>query len=491
MPRPHGLLFNYDCTEFFYRTPPDVIGPQAIDAFVGRMAEAGVGVLLINTNAQRTNYRSDVWEPFWTGYDPTAGDDQPVLAHLPKNRIAMTRNLLDSMMALARQGVDYPAAMITACRRHGISPWISLRMNDVHDVHLANSPLLSSFWKSHRQWQRQPDAPPGTWHAHALDYARPQVRAHYMALIRESVTRFDPDGLELDFMRWPYLFRPGHEAEGAEILTRWLRKVRKVVDQAAARHGHAIRLGVRVPALPEAAEGLGFRPALWAREGLIDLLVVAPFFTTCDFDIPIERWRQQLGDAAVVLAGGLEVRLQPYPGAQARTIRPEEARGAAANVLADGADAVYLFNYFEWVYRHGAWPRAEYFRTLRAMGSLDELLRLPRTHVVTFHDTVPPGQPLRHCLPAVGTNISVRLRTGPPPQRPAWVVVRFDKPPAAAPRILVDGTVLEDVKLDGATAVASVPERTIRGRAVTVQITRGQDKPAVVWLSLEVPDAAE
>ena len=42
-----------------------------------------------------------------------------------------------------------------------------------------------------------------------------EVRDYYKALIVESLDRYDIDGLELDFMREPYLFSAGKETEGA------------------------------------------------------------------------------------------------------------------------------------------------------------------------------------------------------------------------------------------------------------------------------------
>jgi uncharacterized lipoprotein YddW (UPF0748 family) len=36
---------------------------------------------------------------------------------------------------------------------------------------------------------------------HPLDYGQAEVRAYFMALIREIVTEYKPDALELDFMR--------------------------------------------------------------------------------------------------------------------------------------------------------------------------------------------------------------------------------------------------------------------------------------------------
>jgi len=101
MPRPAGAkegmapmrgpLFNQDSTEFFYTHGPDEMSGEAVDAWVDGLAEAGVGTLFSNVNAMKTNYASKVWEPDWHGYDPAAGDDQPVLRHDVEGGAAGTR----------------------------------------------------------------------------------------------------------------------------------------------------------------------------------------------------------------------------------------------------------------------------------------------------------------------------------------------------------------------------------------------------------------
>ncbi|HHX41870.1 MAG TPA: hypothetical protein GX715_18090 [Armatimonadetes bacterium] len=62
----HGLIQNEDCTNFFYyrRFGEGVDGGAMVDRYVDTLADAGVRVLMINTNARRTNYRSRVWDAF-------------------------------------------------------------------------------------------------------------------------------------------------------------------------------------------------------------------------------------------------------------------------------------------------------------------------------------------------------------------------------------------------------------------------------------------
>ena len=114
-----------------------------------------------------------------------------------------------------------------------------------------------------------------------------------MAFVRELVSRYDMDGLELDWMRLGQHFKPGSEAEGCEILTEFVTDVRRLLDERQRELGHPIRLGVRVPSRPDTARGLGMDAVTWARQGLIDVLVPAPFLFI-EFDIPIELWKQLL-----------------------------------------------------------------------------------------------------------------------------------------------------------------------------------------------------
>jgi hypothetical protein len=401
------LYHNEDCTNFFwYHSIPEGKAGEVIDQYVDVMAQTGITVYLMNTNSRRTVYRSAVWDAYWDGYDPNAPDGQPFLAPMAPADIPAYRRGVGNMLAVYQQGVDYPARVIQRCRHHGISPWITLRMNDCHYNDVLNHPFHGMFWQKNPQFFRQNC--PG-YFAHCLDYARPEVRDYYKALIVETVTRYDIDGLELDFMREPFLFSQGKEAEGAPILTAWLRDIRKLVTDAGAKRGHPIRLGIRVPSAPAAALGLGLDAPTWAKEGLLDVLVVTPRWATLEFDLAIPQWRALLGSAKVIVAGGLEILYRPWPGGPAAAVSPELACGAAISALSRGADTVYLFNYFQ----DSSWPRPDYLRTLKTMTSLDALLRVPRRFGVTYRDITGPAEAYTPPLPATGAALTFSIWTGP------------------------------------------------------------------------------
>lgn len=462
------LLHNEDETDFFWHDRiPDGKAGETIDRYVDVMAEAGVTVFLCNTNARRTNYRSRVWDAYWDGYDPAGPDDQPFLAPMDRGEIPAFRKGIDNMLSVYRQGIDYPGRVVQRCRLRGISPWITLRMNDCHYNDVADHPFHGSFWKKNPQWRRKNCS---GYFATCLDYAVPEVRDYYKALVAESLERYDIDGLELDFMREPYLFSAGKEAEGAAILTRWIREVRKLTTDAGTRRGHPVRLGVRVPSRPEVASAMGLDALTWAKEGWIDLLVVTPRWATVEFDMPIPQWRQMLGASKVILAGGLEVRYQPYPGGPASAVTPELAMGAAVSVLSRGADAVYLFNFFQ--SGHPAWPRPIYQSTLKAMASRDTALRLPRCVGITYRDITAPGENYRAPLPATGKRLVFSMFLGPVPDARRSCELRVGLSPSQRagepePLVEVDGrpcTISSDMTKDGLRSVAfSVPAAALAG----------------------------
>ncbi len=185
--------------------------------------------------------------------------------------------------------------------------------------------------------------------------------------------------------------------------------------------------------------------ALWAREGLVQLLVVTPFWASIETDMPIELWRRLAGDK-VTLAAGLELLLRPY-----HSYRPlqfnslETVRGAAASLLSRGADRIYLFNYMD---SQTEMPdRENYPALLRECGQLATLAGKPRRHVLTYADTWAPGEAQPSQLP----------RSVKPDE---WVAFRLDVGPSTAKttvRLELEDAELAEVRVNGEVCRASAP----------------------------------
>jgi len=201
-----------------------------------------------------------------------------------------------------------------------------------------------------------------------------------------------------------------------------------------------------VPSRPETALGLGLDAITWATEGLIDLLVVTPRWATLEFDMPIQQWREMLGTSNVTLAGGLEILYRPYPGGPASIVTPELATGAAVSVLSQGADAVYLFNFFQDPALGR--PLPVYQKTLKAMASLDSLDKQPRSIGVTYRDITAPGEEYQAPLPATGKEVVFPMRLGPIPDN-RWLcglligVASSQGTPMPVPMVWVNGNACE------------------------------------------------
>ena len=110
-------------------------------------------------------------------------------------------------------GLDPYAIWISRCREKRISPWLSMRMNDVHSVDDPSHFLHSTFWREHPEYWRVPHGSAAPWVNRALNYAHAAVREHQMSFVRELLERYDADGLELDWMRFGYHLTPGRERE--------------------------------------------------------------------------------------------------------------------------------------------------------------------------------------------------------------------------------------------------------------------------------------
>lgn len=440
-----ALCLNEDNSHYFFTRAGEKLDAEKVASFVDQYAGTQVREILFSPNSQRTSFASKVWDPIWKGYDPGGPDDQPLLRSTAPEARAGARKWLHTAWQLAEQGIDPYKLWIGRARRHGLKPWVSMRMNDLHNVDDPQSYMHSTFWREHPEYRRVPWRE-ADWRDRAFDYAYVAVREYHFALVREYCERYDFDGLELDWMRFGFHLRPGHELNDGPLITEFVRRTRRLLDEWEKRRGHRIALGVRVPSRPQTAVDLGLDGALWAREGLIQMLVVTPFWASIETDMPLELWRRLAGDR-VTLAAGLELLLRPY-----HAYRPlgyntlETVRGAAASLLARGADRIYLFNYMD---SQTAMPDLQnYPALLRECGELATLAGKRRRHVITYSDTYAPGEPQGAQLPrALGEKewASFRVHVGPALH-------------SATLRMQIEGATLSSVRLNGEPCAARPAE---------------------------------
>jgi len=190
-------------------------------------------------------------------------------------------------------------------------------------------------------------------------------------------------------------------------------------------------------------------PVTWAREGLVDYVVPTPRWHTIDFGLAIDEWKRLLDGSGVLLGAALEPRVQPYPRypiakelrGQGMVVSAELVRGAVTQYLGQGADRVYLMNFFD--DRTDLNGQLLLAPLLNEIGSLGTLAGKPRRHMITYPDVTAPGQaagttlPLQPYIDYDGDPYfgQLRINTGPKPvSDKATVVLKFgaenDGPPA-------------------------------------------------------------
>ena len=376
----------------------------ALRRVVDQYEKTRVSHVFWNVCYQRAAYRSDAWASYWDVPNPDTD-----IVSWPRKYYELHRLGIDDAFAL----------LVARSREKGISPWISLRMNDMHyneDPHRMNP-----FWNDNPQfWTRKK---PGF--DNGFDFTRPEVRAHYMALVDEVLSRWDSDGVELDWMRFPHHFRGGDVTNGRAALTAFMRGVRNRADAAAERLGHRVGIAVRVPATPEFAHSLGMEAVTWARESLIDVLIPCSLWRPSFPDVPVEEWRARVGKSCTIVPG-TDLWIGGMRGGAVAASGMAPIRGFTASMLDRGADAIYLFNHFgptdmelsSLTIENGVDHGRTMGDLLAMAGSAAQALTGPRRHILTFHDPVPPKSGYRRPLPAriaPGNPVRLALHIGPSP----------------------------------------------------------------------------
>lgn len=286
----------------------------------------------------------------------------------------------ETLRRFVEQGVDTLNVVAAAAREAGIRCYASLRMNgDYAESFMegtATRQFNSQFWRDHPEWRvRGPKGEDRT----KLSFAFPEVRAWKLALLREAAER-DIDGLNLDFLRHPPFvgyeepmraaFREKYRAEPAgvadtdprwhplrgELMTRFVRDVRRLLDEEGRRKGRRLGLSARIDWREWRQHGCDLET--WLREGLLDYVVIAQR-TLGGYEIDLAPFvAMARGTGCAVLFGeeaitsGHDLTAKEdrdvAAGKMKEPVRdrltPAKYRERATRWYAAGADGVHLFN---------------------------------------------------------------------------------------------------------------------------------------------------
>ena len=328
--RTRRVLYNFD-GDSCLATRAGGKGPVAVTLddvkrLIEEVAYEGsqVDTVLVCVNAQVMYYPSTVGTLRGTQSTPAERARWP----------ASEAQRFENLQRFFAKGVDPYAVMLSETRRRGREALLSFRMNDAH----GNDFLRTKFWTDH------PDCRLGNG---ALDFGRDAVREYVFRLIEEAVRRYDCDGIELDFNRFPTFFKDVAPAQRVAAMNGLVERGRAMLDEVGRGRGRRLVLGVRVPSnygrtpptLATCRE-VGCDLAAWVKSGSVDFVVVSEFMFE-RYDLPIHPWKDAL--PGVPVYGGIEC---TEGGSRALYLTPEKYRRAARCLWQNGADGIYLFNFF-------------------------------------------------------------------------------------------------------------------------------------------------
>jgi hypothetical protein len=219
--------------------------------------------------------------------------------------------------------------VLAEAKRRGLESLLSYRMNDAH----GNTYLLSKFYREHPEYRL------GT----GLDFRHDAVRDYTFRIIEEAVQRYDCDGVELDFNRFPTFFQSGASDERIAKINSLVERVRNMVVRESKQRNRSMVLAARVPTSYQQCREIGCDPVVWAKNGWIDFLTVSEFLVE-RYDLPVAPWKKLIPN--IPIYGSIEVVNADRSGPRLGYLSPEDYRRAARHLRADGADGIYLFNFF-------------------------------------------------------------------------------------------------------------------------------------------------
>ena len=451
-------------------------------------AGGGVEALIFNMNFQRTFFETKAWTPYWKDLAIDADGDITLRGAKMKNSHGQTlhkandyKQMFENVEKMRKNCPNYMKVRYDCCHEKGVECWWSMRMNDVHWTNPGNEerPQHGDMWYRNKErvtraWYRRPWFPEWHWENYALDYGQEEIFEYNLALLREYLLDYECDGLELDFLRAIPVFKPGFDELNTPILTRFVREVKKTALQAAAKWGHRVRIGVRVPTRVQDAYDCGMDVPAWGDEGLVDIVVPSPKSVRMEQDCQVRLWRR-------VLPKNVEV----HPALDMYTcagwmVRPDLSIdcGFASTYWYEGADSVYVYNHFYQFWKMDA-PQHAYkdMQKIYALaGDRAAVERQKRRHLVTCRETAVDGQYAESPFPgsvAAGSAAAMRINLGGATKgRKAMFYLGLDGKDAAGLEIWLNGVCCGEVK-PTADLPGRVPQHEERIRYFTVVIPDG------------------
>ena len=326
----------------------------------------------------------------------------------------------NNMPLLRKAGVDSLKATILRAHEAGLEVFWTHRINDTHDSAPGNERLLSQWKRRHPEYlmgvpedtKTYPSSSPRYWWS-AIDFEQPDARDYLYRITEEVGRRYDVDGIEIDYWRYPLFFRPNMDGEPAtkahlDVLTGFQRSIRQMAVREGAKRGRPILVAVRVPMSVDTCRYAGIDIKRWLKEDLLDVMSLGNG----------EAWPNIPAEGMIKLGHDYDVPVYPclkYSGFGRDHIRTW--RAAAANAWRAGADGVYLFN----LTPYNRYDPDEFSPQFKELGDPVKLITLDKWFTATapytsghcrMAEVLPSSMALPPTLSSDGQPVVVMLQIG-------------------------------------------------------------------------------
>ena len=439
---PPRIIYNTDGNWVFNylknRDPKDLT--VILDALQGTAVDIVTVLVGIDDDLSwRGSDHGQMWGDNIKNWDPDGDEARPSVGGMDMSAV---QRLHQNLAAVTDDGHDLLKIYIDRAQEVQLGIFASFRMNDGH----GNYEDRGWYGRSIQKMERTDllIGSPAGWRAAARsdewnfawqwDYAHEEVRNRFLGLFDEVLTRYEFNGLELDFIRQPPFFKSGQGSNHTSTMTDFIRATRRIVLRHKARKGQEIKLIVRVPPSIDHSRELGIDTEAWIREGLVDAVVMASV-GSCSQQIDIHRAVQTARESGVLIYTGFDSRPQETSPQGGYDNNPVTVlRGAALNGYKQGASGVHLFNHGYISHRKGPVPNKEtklvakpvgtdlrgFFTSsdlqdLKDLGNSKALESLSRcyyadTRLSNYHGDYPPQVPAKLALIGRGAGIAHAIR---------------------------------------------------------------------------------
>ena len=425
---PFRVLFSNDMTNITSCTSPyhkkrEPFRPEMLEATVDETADTGVEVHMLQP--------AGGWVPWWQS------KIYPIEEHHRWWREHYGVEPRNSVHDYILNGGDPIDVFIKRCRLRRLTPFISLRLNDMHHLTYADTPKnttgvhwICRFYAEHPEYRLDPKRGPHDW-------AIAEARAYKLAFIREICENYDIDGFELDFMRHPSFFRLDETTreQRVEIMTDFIAQVRQLLDRTARRGEHRW-LCARVPCYLAKCDEVGIDPGAAVAAGVDMLNLSASYFTEQQTDLA--KMRKVAPGAAVCLemthciTTGERLTTGGSDNFLFRRTTDEQFYSTAHLAYSRGADGVSAFN-FVYYREHGSEGRGPFneppFHVFKHLGDPAWLSHQPQHYFISDRSFF--GQRWLPKRVEPGKSVALTLDMAPPAggwQRPGRLRIQTREP---------------------------------------------------------------